>query len=51
MTYEEIMKELERLGNEQTKMTFIRHGAMEPLFGVKIGDLKKLVKYVKKTKS
>ncbi|MGG1635205.1 DNA alkylation repair protein [Paenibacillus sp. NRS-1760] len=48
MTYEEVMKELERLGNEQTKMTFIRHGAMEPLFGVKIGDLKKLVKYVKK---
>ncbi|WP_419871911.1 DNA alkylation repair protein [Candidatus Pristimantibacillus sp. PTI5] len=48
MTYEEVMQELERLGNEQTKMTFIRHGAMEPLFGVKIGDLKKLVKPVKK---
>lgn len=48
MTYEEVMQELERLGTEQTKMTFIRHGAMEPLFGVKIGDLKKLVKYVKK---
>ncbi|OBZ12187.1 DNA alkylation repair protein [Bacillus sp. FJAT-26390] len=48
MTYEEVMQELERLGTEQTKMTFIRHGAMEPIFGVKIGDLKKLVKYVKK---
>nr|WP_232242639.1 DNA alkylation repair protein [Paenibacillus sp. GSMTC-2017] len=42
------MHELERLGTEQTKGTFLRHGAMEPLFGVKIGDLKKLVKYVKK---
>ncbi|WP_054028372.1 DNA alkylation repair protein [Bacillus sp. FJAT-28004] len=48
MTYDEVMRELERLGSEQTKMTFIRHGAMEPLFGVKIGDLKKLVKFVKK---
>ncbi|GKU75897.1 DNA alkylation repair protein [Paenibacillus sp. L3-i20] len=48
MTYDEIMQELERLGTEQTKGTFMRHGAMEPLFGVKIGDLKKLVKFVKK---
>lgn len=48
MTYEEIMLELEKLGNEQTKQTFFRHGAREPYFGVKIGDLKKLVKYVKK---
>lgn len=48
MTYEEIMQQLEALGTEQTKQTFIRHGAQEPLFGVKIGDLKKLVKYIKK---
>ncbi|MBS4190096.1 DNA alkylation repair protein [Bacillus sp. FJAT-49705] len=48
MTYDEIMKSLEELGTEQTKKTFIRHGAKEPLFGVKVGDLKKLVKYVKK---
>ncbi|REK75733.1 DNA alkylation repair protein [Paenibacillus paeoniae] len=48
MTYEEIIQELERLGSEQTKRTFLRHGAMEPIFGVKVGDLKKLVKYVKK---
>lgn len=48
MNYEEIMRELERMGNEQTKQTFMRHGAMEPLFGVKIGDLKRLVKVVKK---
>lgn len=48
MTYEEVMQELERLGTEQTKKTFIRHGAKEPFFGVKVGDLKKLVKFVKK---
>ncbi len=43
------MAQLEELGSEQTKKTFLRHGASEPLFGVKIGDLKKhLVKYVKK---
>ena len=48
MTFEEIMTKLEELGTEQTKTTFIRHGAKEPLFGVKIGYLKKLVKFVKK---
>lgn len=48
MTLEEIMQKLEEVGSEQTKSTFIRHGAKEPLFGVKVGDLKKLVKYVKK---
>lgn len=48
MTYDEIMKRLEELGTEQTKKTFMRHGAIEPIFGVKVGDLKKLVKYVKR---
>lgn len=48
MQLEQIMKLLEELGSEQTKSTFIRHGAKEPFFGVKVGDLKKLVKYVKK---
>lgn len=48
MTVEEIMNQLEEMGSEQTKKTFMRHGAKEPLFGVKVGDLKKLVKYVKK---
>ncbi|WP_028559100.1 DNA alkylation repair protein [Paenibacillus pinihumi] len=44
----EIMAELAKLGDEQTKKTFIRHGAQEPLFGVRVGDLKKLVRSVKK---
>lgn len=48
MTYEQIMEQLEQMGTEQTKKTFINHGAPEPLFGVKVGDLKKLVKHVKK---
>jgi len=48
MTYDEIMKQLEEMGTEQTKNTFIRHGALEPLYGVRVGDMKKLVKYVKK---
>ncbi|QYR22461.1 DNA alkylation repair protein [Paenibacillus sp. sptzw28] len=48
MTLEEVMMKLENMGSEQTKQTFFRHGAKEPLFGVKVGDLKKLVKDVKK---
>ncbi|NEW08106.1 DNA alkylation repair protein [Paenibacillus sp. SYP-B3998] len=48
MTFEEVMSKLEELGSEQTKKTFLRHGAREPFFGVKVGELKKLVKFVKK---
>jgi 3-methyladenine DNA glycosylase AlkD len=44
----EVMDKLRALGTEQTKQTFFRHGAQEPLFGVKVGDLKKIVKDVKK---
>jgi hypothetical protein len=42
------MGKLEELGTEQTKSTFLRHGAKEPFYGVKVGDMKKLVKDVKK---
>jgi 3-methyladenine DNA glycosylase AlkD len=48
MNVEEIMKELKSMGTESTKKTLINHGATEPLYGVKIGDLKKIVKKVKK---
>ncbi|MDZ5472314.1 DNA alkylation repair protein [Bacillus sp. 31A1R] len=48
MNVEEIMEKLAELGSEQTKKIFMNHGASENLFGVKVGDLKKLVKYVKK---
>jgi 3-methyladenine DNA glycosylase AlkD len=46
--FDEIMQELEKLGSEQTKQIYMNHGVREPYFGVKIGDLKKIVKYVKK---
>jgi 3-methyladenine DNA glycosylase AlkD len=46
--FDEIMLELEKLGSEQTKQIYMNHGVREPYFGVKIGDLKKIVKYVKK---
>jgi len=47
MTAKEIMTQLEALGNAQTKKTWINHGGKEPLFGVKIEELKKIVKKVK----
>ena len=48
MTVKEIMKELESYGDEQTKKTLTKHGAKEPFFGVKVADLKKLLKKTKK---
>ena len=48
MTVAEVMAQLEKLGNEQTRKTYLRHGVKEPFFGVKIGDLKVLQKKIKK---
>lgn len=48
MNVNDILKELEALGTEQTKKTYLRHGAREPLFGVTTGSLKPLVKKFKK---
>ncbi|WP_042461854.1 DNA alkylation repair protein [Neobacillus dielmonensis] len=48
MNVESIMEKLQELGSEQTKKTFMNHGASGSLFGVKVGDLKKLVKFVKR---
>lgn len=42
MTLPEVMHDLAALGSEQTRRTLIRHGAPEPLFGVRIGDLQPL---------
>ena len=47
MTTDEVMLELLKFGNEQTKKVFTRHGAREPFYGVKVGDLKTLVKKIK----
>lgn len=46
-TIESILKELESLGSEQTRKTYRRHGAPEPMYGVKVGDLKKVAKKIK----
>ena len=48
MTAKQVMKSLADYGNEGTKRVYISHGASEPLFGVKIGDMKKLLKKVGK---
>lgn len=47
MTAEEVVAELKALGSEQTKKTLLKHGATEPFFGVKVEDLKKVLKTVK----
>lgn len=47
MTLAEVMAELEALGTERTKKTYINHGAHEPLFGVTTGALKPLAKKIK----
>ncbi len=48
MKVKEVMKELESFGNEGTKKTLMKHGAKEPFFGVKVQDLKKVLKKTKK---
>ncbi|QUI22377.1 DNA alkylation repair protein [Vallitalea pronyensis] len=48
MKIHEVMTELELMGTEQTRKIYRNHGCKGPLFGVKIGDLKKLVKKIKK---
>lgn len=48
MSFEEVMSFLEEMGNEGTKKILTKHGAKEPFFGVKVADLKKVVKKVKK---
>ena len=43
MSLEEVMSALEKAGSEQTKKTYARHGAKEPMFGVLFGTLKVLL--------
>ena len=47
MSTTEVMKALEKLASPQTKKTYLRHGCPEPLFGVKIADMKTLIKKLK----
>ncbi len=47
MTLKEVMNKLKSRGNENTKKVLMRHGAKEPFYGVKVGELKKIQKKIK----
>ncbi len=47
MTANDVVAELKKLGNAQTKKTWMTHGAQEPCLGVKVEDMKKIQKRVK----
>lgn len=47
MNLDEVMKELAARANATCKRTYLRHGAPEPVFGVRVGDLKPLQKQLK----
>lgn len=44
MRKDEVMAELALMGDEQNKNIFLKHGAREPFYGVKVEDLKKILK-------
>lgn len=48
MTAADILAELEPLGRDSYKKVMIPHGVREPFFGVKIEDMKKIQKRIKK---
>lgn len=48
MTAAEIMQELEPLGTDPYKRVLLNHGIREPVFGVKIEELKKFQKRIRK---
>lgn len=47
MTLDETMRALAAKASATTKKTHMRHGASEPIFGVRIGDMKPIVKLIK----
>lgn len=48
MTAKSILEQLKQMGNETIRNTFLRHGATEPIYGVKVEDLKKIQKKIGK---
>ena len=48
MTSKEILSELKSLGSESIKKVLVKHGAREPFYGVKVEELKKMQKKIKK---
>jgi len=47
MTAKDILAEIKPLGSDSYKNILLKHGAREPVYGVKIEDLKKILKRVK----
>ncbi|MBL0870606.1 MAG: DNA alkylation repair protein [Phycisphaerales bacterium] len=47
MSLKEAMAALEKAGSAQTRKTYTRHGAAEPMFGVSFAALKKLLNTIK----
>lgn len=47
MTLQEVMQELESYGSEQTRKIYSNHGSNMEMFGVKVGDMKKIMKKTK----
>lgn len=45
-TLAEAMRELEKAGSAQTRKTYARHGAQEPMFGVSFATLKTMMKRI-----
>jgi hypothetical protein len=48
MTAKEILAEIKPLGSEGYKRVMFNHGVKEPLYGVKISELQKIVKRIKR---
>jgi hypothetical protein len=48
MTADEIVEQLRPLGKDTYKKVLLAHGVPEPLFGVKIEELKKIQKRIRK---
>ena len=48
MNANDILEELKSMGKESIKKVLVNHGIREPFFGVKVGDMKKIEKRVKK---
>jgi 3-methyladenine DNA glycosylase AlkD len=46
MTTNQVLAELKKAGSEQIKNILIKHGAKEPFYGVKVEDIKKIMKKV-----
>lgn len=48
MTAKEILTQLEKMGSQQIRTIYLKHGVKETLYGVKIGDMKPIQKKIKK---